>query len=408
MSLKICQYHNNHMMLSYKKQLIKPRLACLKHLDISRSTSIKTQFPIDICVIESLTSLKILTPNNITITIPIETRHKIPEDIQKLKNLTELTIDNQNLSHSARIPFNWSWTLNIGQIPLHYSTTFTLQNLSKITTLNFTKVKIDNDDFKCLNKLYELKSLSFQDCFIEDFTTNIAHPIQYLEHFSLKNFNCDFHSNQNFLKFQNALSKATKLKSLTLSKCDLHIIPTSIKQIQSLEYLDLSNNELFDDEELHEILTKLINLTHLNLYDSDSKFSLLPISRMTKLTHLDIGFCQITDSEQIYNMTNLIELKCEGTKIGNLSPRISQLKNLKLLDIRKSCFVFEQGTSIEIMNTSEFADLTLFTEDILNPDDDFYKIEHHIKNHIHIRWNSIYISDEIAYISNRITMDVKG
>lgn len=250
------------MVSSYKKKSVKQfhlsRLACLKYLDVARSKEVYTQFPISICAIESLTSLKILTPYScMTSSIPNETYCKIPKEIEQLKNLTELTIDNQNFNI-----YGYDILYRSTNIPSY--ATFTLHNLSKITSLNFTCVKIYNNDFKCLVKLYELKSLSLQECSIENWEINLACIIQYLKHLSLKNQSSNSRPNSQAFQtdLENLLYKATNLTSLTISRCGLHVVPKSIKQLKSLQYLDISNNVLSNIEEIDNISTQLTNLTY--------------------------------------------------------------------------------------------------------------------------------------------------
>ncbi len=149
----------------------------------------------------------------------------------------------------------------------------------------------------------------------------------------------------------------------------------AIKNISSIESLDLSGNQYITDIEPLTQLSSLqiLNLSRTNISDlapirnltelleldfSDTqlddisalkysdkltrlKFSQTPVSdisvleRMTRLEQLDISETPVSDFEVLGNLTSLKNLSVEGTDIDNLSP-VDSLTNLTDLNVSRT------------------------------------------------------------------------
>jgi internalin A len=103
-------------------------------------------------------------------------------------------------------------------------------------------------------------------------------------------------------------------------------LPEEIFEFPNLNLLDLSENEL---TQIPESITKLQNLTTLNLVGN--KFTKIPdaIYHLKSLEILDINNFLVLISK---NKNRINEIK-NGNQIKEISPKILQLENLKVLDL---------------------------------------------------------------------------
>jgi Leucine-rich repeat (LRR) protein len=145
-------------------------------------------------------------------------------------------------------------------------------------------------------------------------------------------------SNNNYIQNIEPLALLTSLKTLDLSNTPILDI-TPIRNLTDLVELNLSNTNVED-------LTPLKyshNITKLNLHGSlVSDISV--IEKMQKLQHLDVSETPVNDFFPIRSLTELNLLNAEGTSLPDLSS-VDSLVQLKELNISKT-FVTDL-TSIE-------------------------------------------------------------
>ena len=159
---------------------------------------------------------------------------------------------------------------------------------------------------------------------------------------SLTNLDLDY----NDLTDISALSGLTSLTSLSLTMN----YPTDLSPLSgltSLTSLDLGTNRLTDIS----ALSSLTALTSLDLYSNDIA-DVTPLSGLTSLTSLDLGANELTDISPLANLTSLEELCLSlNERLSSLEP-LSQLSNLKDLDIdqrwegNSSCLAGIEGLDI--------------------------------------------------------------
>lgn len=149
------------------------------------------------------------------------------------------------------------------------------------------------------------------------------------------------------------------LKQLSLADNEYANIPTSVRHIRCLEYLDVSGNRLRDLQHAH--LDELKELRTLRAYNnrleslpasfenfsqltvlliSNNSFTVFPdvICQITTLAYLDISFNKITAfPDEIGNLTRLVRLYAIGNRLaGPLPQSFSKLEKLQKLDVRQN------------------------------------------------------------------------
>ncbi|OLT62359.1 COR domain-containing protein [Moorena bouillonii] len=110
---------------------------------------------------------------------------------------------------------------------------------------------------------------------------------------------------------------------------------------KQLKQLDLSSNFLSnDDVNFTEILTKVFNLSQLEVLDlSGKQLKTVPesIGKLTNLTKLNLSGNQLTIvPESIGKLTNLTELNLSGNKLTTVPESIGKLTNLTELNLSKN------------------------------------------------------------------------
>lgn len=164
----------------------------------------------------------------------------------------------------------------------------------------------------------------------------------------------DENPNLNLDQAFSILAQLKKLKSLSLSKCNLNSIPVSIKLLSTLEELDLSHNNI---TYFPEPIKALSNLKILNFFDAKmSKLHFLN-SDLPNLEYInlcynnfevfptDLGNLQSLKTIRIWANNMLVipsdveklkyveEINLDMNNLDSLPPEFSKLKSLKILSL---------------------------------------------------------------------------
>ena len=221
----------------------------------------------------------------------------LPAEIEKLTNLTELYLYNNQLTS---LPAEIGKLTNLIKLILSDNQLTSLPaEIGELT--NLTKLDLAGNQLTSLpaeiEKLTNLTELDLSD---NKLTSLLAETV-----------------------------KLTNLTSLILSKNELKALPAEIEKLTNLTELDLSKNEL---KALPPEIGKLTNLTTLNL--SDNKLTSLPaeIVKLTNLTTLNLSDNKLTSlPAEIGKLTNLTTLNLSHNQLTSLPAEIGKLTNLTTL-----------------------------------------------------------------------------
>lgn len=123
-----------------------------------------------------------------------------------------------------------------------------------------------------------------------------------------------------------SIAKLPKLRSLTLSDCDISSIAT-LTGAPALEYLDLNNNAIRDIQALSSIVTlKELNLGH-NAVDN-----LNALYALTALEKLDVSYNALTALDGLTGLTRLSQIIADHNSISQIN-QISALSGLTYLSL---------------------------------------------------------------------------
>jgi len=208
--------------------------------------------------------------------------------LQHFKNLRKLTLSSLGIQRASQVAF----LFQVEELDLDNNELYNLEgieNMKQLATLNVAGNHLTRIDE--LKKLTELRELNLS-----------------------KNLSFDLA----------VLPNLYKLKTLNLAhsfyrSADLHYLA----EIESLECLDISNNQI---EDLQEAST-LGNLTKL-VATSNYLLSLNPLSTLSKLRHIDLSNNKISDLAPLATLTNLQALTIKNNEISHLAP----LRNLRTLE----------------------------------------------------------------------------
>ncbi len=187
-----------------------------------------------------------------------------------------------------------------------YSNTFQIMN-NRIIGLSLFSVKIKS--FKIFTELTDLRSLTFNKCnliFI-DFL-NAAKDLEYLDLSDNKIFDLT------------PIKNLKNLKILNLNTNQISDIQV-LKNIKSLEELDLFNNEISDISSLRN----LSNLTTLNLSYNEI-YNIDPISSLSSLINLDLNHNKVYDIEGLHILNNLVKVDLSENRINHIPNKIYKMK----------------------------------------------------------------------------------
>ncbi|XP_013419969.1 malignant fibrous histiocytoma-amplified sequence 1 homolog [Lingula anatina] len=165
----------------------------------------------------------------------------------------------------------------------------------------------------------------------EVFTTTIFPLISQLK--NLKKLNL---SNNNFNRVPLPLCEIVNLESLDISKNSIRRMAPEISQLENLKELNLSDTELINyalEEELFPVW-KLVKLEILDL--SSNSISTLPpqLSQLKNLKKLNLSWNELKEiALPVCKLLRLESLNLAANSIKAVPPQISKLQNLKELNI---------------------------------------------------------------------------
>lgn len=126
-----------------------------------------------------------------------------------------------------------------------------------------------------------------------------------------------------------SIAKLPKLKSLTLSDCNLSSVG-SLSGASALEYLDLSNNAIRDLKPLSSISTlKELNLGHNALN------SLNDLSTLSALEKLDVSYNALSSLDGITGLSQLSWINADHNSINQID-QINALSSLTYLSVNSN------------------------------------------------------------------------
>ena len=126
-----------------------------------------------------------------------------------------------------------------------------------------------------------------------------------------------------------SIAKLPKLKSLTLSDCDLSSV-AALTNAPVLEYLDVSNNAIRDLQPISSLSTlKELNLSHNALN------SLSPLSGLSALEKLDVSYNTLTSLDGISGLSLLGWIDADHNSISQID-RINTLSSLIYLSVNSN------------------------------------------------------------------------
>lgn len=177
-----------------------------------------------------------------------------------------------------------------------------------------------NIDWTLLTLCNNLQSLSLTHCELE------LVPDELLNLLSLKKINL---SNNNLTQLPENFEKLHNLEALSLRDNNFVKLPDSIGKLKKLQQLSIENNKL---TELPESITQLNNLTGLSL--AMNQFTIYPeqINKLTELDELHLSHNLLTKlPDTISTLKKLTFLTLNSNKITKLPEGVCKLKHLRLL-----------------------------------------------------------------------------
>lgn len=126
------------------------------------------------------------------------------------------------------------------------------------------------------------------------------------------------------------LDEEGDIVGLSLHMAGLRSIPSSIKHLTKLKYINLGCNVISSIDELEQL--KKLQKLNLNLNKLSNSYTLKKIGRLNKLTELYIHENELSNSDILFleNLTNLEVLGLEWNRISKINV-LKHLKNLRVL-----------------------------------------------------------------------------
>lgn len=184
----------------------------------------------------------------------------------------------------------------------------------------FKKLTLKNVNFpKKLDYGEEYDTLEFDEPLTS--LPNILFEIDSLEELDLSG---------NQLSYLSArIGKLINLHILNLAKNRLKKIPNKIGKLSALETLDLSHNRL---STLPSEISRLVNLISLELSNNDLKALPIEFGQLQALQFLRINNNDLGNlPQEFFQLTNLLELEISKNRLNNLSSKVKYLRNLQKL-----------------------------------------------------------------------------
>jgi internalin A len=169
-------------------------------------------------------------------------------------------------------------------------------------------------------------------------------------------------SNNQLNEITNSISRLQNLSELGLNDNQLSEIPDSISLLQNLSELGLNDNQL---RELPDSISLLQNLSEL--YLSSNQLSELPdsIYRLQNLSYLDLSSNQLSElPDSISLLQNLSQLGLNDNQLSELPDSITRLQNLSYLDLSNNQLSELPDSITRLQNLSE---LDLSDNPLVNP-----------------------------------------
>ncbi|KAI4968605.1 hypothetical protein ZWY2020_045935 [Hordeum vulgare] len=309
------------------------KLICLVHVDLSSCSGL-------VALPESFGKLINVMHINLSGCSGLVT---LPESFGKLVNLVRINLS--GCSGLTNLPESFGRLINVMNINLSGCSRVaalpeSVGDLVNLTHVNLSRCHGLTELPKPLQKLGKLVhlDLSFWS-FFEGIGKGLG-GLTNLEHLNLSNPFCHLVPHRSHLKgLKDGLSKLTKLRYLNLSMClnpifyyhksqeeSLQFITECVKDLSTLEHLDLSHNTFLFD--LPESLGDLNNLHTLNL---SGCIRLKNVGEMKSLKFINLRKCRslescqfvvhIVDDDDEYSSSNIVQLEevnCQELQISCL------------------------------------------------------------------------------------------
>jgi len=242
-----------------------------------------------------------------------------------------------------------------------------LQSLEKLVLSSFDLTH--NNEFqefpKALCGLKNLKELNLEHCDLESLPDEFAN-LQSLERLKL--------SNNEFQEFPKALCGLKNLKELDLSSCDLKSLPDEFANLQNLERLDLGlsifytsfPNRFQEFPKSINILARLKNLKTLSLMSCGLNSLPNEFANLQSLESLDLSQNEFQEfPKALCELKNLKGLVLSWCGLKSLPDEFANLQSLEKLNLARNKFQEFPEIINKLKNLKEY-----YTNDIDDDDDD--------------------------------------
>jgi Leucine-rich repeat (LRR) protein len=268
---------------------------------------------------------------------------KLPTELLSMRTLQKLVLERHYFALPSEIGFLCLLEVfkashcKLKSLPHEFSKLTNLKSLGKkkvvCSTLHFTLLpSLLSSYFKTLTTFFFLSpALDLSNNNLGAFPVTICHALTRLEKLKL---------NHNDLgSLPDNLGKLVQLHQLELQNNKLSTLPSTFCLLEKLRYLNLSNNQLMSNKGASEVqitifasLKELSSLTFLDI--SNNNFNLeLPssISSLVNLTHLNLSNNQFSSIPwQLASLSKLTTLELSKNNLNYLPLELSRLYSLAI------------------------------------------------------------------------------